>query len=85
MIRNSRYTWNFFSNAIDYLTIAEGFSSIRTRETSTRLIDPVYRDNLEVVNFYKLVGTLGGALFVLILGCILYYFRKASQKKEVVL
>jgi hypothetical protein len=85
MIRNSPYTWNFFSNAIDYLTIAEGFGNIRTRETSTRLIDPVYRDNLELVNFYKLVGTLGGALCVVILGLILYYFRKAAQKKEVVL
>ncbi len=83
--RFQNYQKIFFINGIDYLTVAEGFGNIRTRQTSERRIDSKYRDDLGAVRLFKMTGTLGAAFLIVLFVLILSLLRKAARKKEVVL
>lgn len=78
-------TMGFFGNAADYLTIAEGFGHIRARNFDVRMVDPAFADDWEILKLLKVLGTLGGAFVIVLVGVIMFILRKAAQRREIVL
>lgn len=78
-----RQTLLMFGNAVDYLTTGEGFWKIRAREQNVRYIDLKYREDPEAALGFKVAGTLSGALLVVVLGGIVYLWRRAGRYKNI--
>jgi len=76
-------TLKVFSNVIDYLPTGEGFWNIRAREQNLRYIDSEYRENPESAFTFKVAGTLSGAMLVMVLGGLLYLWRRAGKDRNI--
>jgi len=75
----------FFCNAVDYLSVGGGFSTIRTREVLPRRIDLEYLEEPGTAKFIQWVGTLSGSIAAIILAAVLHIVRKSTRRKETVL
>ncbi len=78
------YTLRFFGNTLDYMTVSEDFSNVRTRAVTVRYMDPKYKEE-PYKGILKVIGALGGAVIVVFIGLSLFFMRRAAQRREVVL
>jgi len=78
--RSSRYSENivFFLNIVDWLSQDEGLISIRSRETTSRPLDPNISDGARWR--YKYANILGPPLLVVIFGIVRWRVRRAKRR-----
>jgi len=68
----------FFLNIVDWLSQDEGLISIRSRETTSRPLDPNISDGARLR--YKYANILGPSLLVVIFGIVRWRVRKAKRR-----
>lgn len=77
-----RYAYQFFGNAVDFLTTGEAFSGIRTRNQEVRYIDTALLEQPASTLWMKLIGTFSGAGFAVMVGIVLWFLRRLRATRE---